>query len=508
MKAHATDTWTLLEGDCIEALRKFKDGRFDSIVTDPPYELGFMGKAWDASGVAFQVELWREVLRVLKPGGHLLAFGGTRTYHRMTCAIEDAGFEIRDSLHWMYGTGFPKSLDVSKAIDAAAGAKRGPGERRTDGRYASPMRVSGRSAGIMGEVVERLAPEVTAPATDLAKQWQGWGTALKPAHEPIVLARKPLAGTVAANVAAHGTGALNIDACRIAGADANTTGRANSGAKGNGGVYGASVTYTSESSPLGRWPANVLLDEHAAAELDAQASGASRFFQVTSEFCRCGSELTGGANTSVGRKRANKDANSDTDGSGSKTSITSGSEASSTGSANAAAYSEPSQCSRCGKPERSKDTASLARASTSPNGENATETDTTPITGNTANVPFKYVSKPSRKERDQGCAHLPPKSGGEATDREDGSIGTENPRAGAGRTGGARNYHPTVKPIDLMRYLVRLVTPPGGVVLDPFTGSGTTGIATLAEGFKFVGVEREPEYFTIAEARLRGASST
>lgn len=364
---------TLITSDSRRALKIIGENRADSVVTDPPYELGFMGKGWDKSGIAFDVDFWRDVLRVLKPGGHLLAFGGTRTYHRMTCAIEDAGFEIRDSLHWMYGTGFPKSLNVG------------------DGR----------------------------------------GTALKPGHEPIVLARKPLVGTVAANVSEFGTGALNIDGCRIEGTPAPFVG----GTARTNGILGTS-TKREPWIPipgLGRWPANVLLDEDAAGELDEQSGER--------------------------RKENPRESGTRENGARGVVDFKSGS------------------------------------VSTTPNDRDD---------GGGASR-FFYVAKPSRAERDRGCDHLEPKTGGEATDREDGSIGTENPRAGAGRTGGARNYHPTVKPIALMRYLVRLVTPPNGLVLDPFAGSGTTGIAALEEGVRFLGIEREAEYATIAAARMRSA---
>jgi site-specific DNA-methyltransferase (adenine-specific) len=364
---------TLIGGDCRLALRALREHRFDAVVTDPPYEIGFMGARWDSTGVAFSVALWREVLRVLKPGGHLLAFGATRTYHRLTCAIEDAGFEVRDSLHWFYGTGFPKSLN--------AGA--------------------------------------------------GRGTALKPGHEPLVLARKPLEGTVAANVARWGTGALNVDACRIAATDGRDRGRANSGAKGLN-ALGNSKTYDSQEHPGGRWPANVVLDEAAAAELDAQTA-----------HLRVGGALKGGD----GRKRA---------------------------------VVSPLDLG--------------PRTAWEPYGDSGGASR------------FFYVAKPGRAERDLGCDGVPERTGGAVTDRAEGSAGVQNPRAGANRGGGARNFHPTVKPVALLRHLVRLVTPPRGAVLDPFAGSGTTGIAARLEGRGFVGVEREPDYLTIAAARIAGAS--
>jgi hypothetical protein len=370
--------WFLLVGDCRERMAALESNSVDSIVTDPPYELGFMGKKWDATGIAYSVELWSEVLRVLKPGGHLLAFGGTRTYHRMTCAIEDAGFEVRDCLQWLYGTGFPKSLNTG------------------DGR----------------------------------------GTALKPANEPIVLARKPLIGTVAANVLAHVTGALNVDACRI-GTEARFN--APAGNKAGGASYNMSAVGMPQDVDgrecVGRWPANVLLDEEAARLLDEQS-------------------LAGGMHSAgAARDRVTYETRDFSIGDGAKR--------------------ERPTASRFG------DSGGASR--------------------------FFYVAKASRKERDTGCEHLPPKSAGEATDRGDDTDGLNSPRAGAGRTGGARNYHPTVKPVQLMRYLVRMVTPPGGVVLDPFTGSGTTGVATIAEGFRFIGIEREAEYATIAEARIVAA---
>lgn len=378
MRAFNGGTWTLVESDCIAALRKLSDHRFDSVVTDPPYELGFMGKKWDATGIAYSVELWREVLRVLKPGGHLLAFGGTRTYHRMACAIEDAGFEVRDSLHWMYGTGFPKSLTSNTGM-----------------------------------------PE-------------GQGTAMKPGHEPIVMARKPLEGTVAANVQKHGTGGLNIDGCRIG----EGTGKPKPEYKPNhaNAVFGKGMGGGDGENTSGRWPANVLLDEAAAAELDAQSGTL--------------------------HARGNKTA---------KVQVI-----------------------------KSSPVGMLAGMQRFENGN----------PGDSGGASrFFYVAKPSRKERDLGCEWLAQKTGAETVNRKEGSAGLDNPRAGAGRTTAqVGNYHPTVKPIELMRYLVRLVTPPGGIVLDPFTGSGTTGMAAILEGAQFVGIEREAEYFEISKARLTSAA--
>ncbi len=234
--------WEVINADCRDALKNIPDCSIDAIVTDPPYELGFMGKSWDATGIAYSVDVWRECLRVLKHGGHLLAFGGSRTYHRLACAVEDAGFQIRDQIMWIYGSGFPKSLDVSKAIDKQNGIWRG---------RAGEI-VSGNGSMSGGNYARNPKGE---PATDDAKQWQGWGTALKPAHEPIVLARKPLDGTVAQNVLWFGTGALNIDGCRV-GTDGATTRSTQAPYSESGWRTGHDVV----KLDAGRFPANVIND--------------------------------------------------------------------------------------------------------------------------------------------------------------------------------------------------------------------------------------------------------
>ena len=346
----------LHNGDCLEIMRGMPDNSVDSIVTDPPYGLSFMGKKWDYDVPS--VEIWAECLRVLKPGGHLLAFAGTRTQHRMAVRIEDAGFEIRDMIAWVYGSGFPKSLDVSKAIDKAAGAVR-------DVIAKNPtFRSNTRENGTSGLRDRRVDSNITAPATDEARQWQGWGTALKPALEPITVARKPLVGTVAANVLDYGTGALNIDGCRVEGGERplivgendarNFSGDFKQGSRREG------------TTTAGRWPANLIHDGSDEVvglfpwSRDGQEGSAARFF---------------------------------------------------------------------------------------------------------------YCAKASKKDRDEG------------------------------------NEHPTVKPTDLMAYLCRLVTPPGGVVLDPFMGSGSTGKAAQREGFRFIGIEREPAYMEIANSRIRRVES-
>ena len=367
-----------LQGDCRKVMSKLKENSIDSVVTDPPYNLKFMGKAWDATGIAFQPEMWKEVLRVLKPGGHLLAMGGTRTHHRLWCAVEDAGFEIRDTLMWLYGTGFPKSLDVSKAIDKAAGAEREVvGEDAA--RYARLKNQLEGSVSTGGQWKHGpRTVNTTASATDAAKQWEGWGTALKPAWEPILLARKPLIGTVAVNVQAHGTGALNVGRCRIPNRDDNED-----------------KTQLQINAGKGRWPANVLLDEEAGALLDAQSGECGNRWKKNygEEYAKEERQYGGGSFGGGGYK-------------GNST------------------FADSGGASR-----------------------------------------FFYCAKASRKERGEG------------------------------------NTHPTVKPLALMRWLVRLITPPGGKVLDPFIGSGTTALAAKEEAFRCIGIDTSDEYLEIARRR-------
>jgi len=454
----------LIHGDCVEVMRSMEEASVDAIVTDPPYGLGFMGKTWDSLPPG--TEVFKECLRVLKPGGHLLAFGGSRTYHRLAVSVEDAGFEIRDQIMWVYGSGFPKSLDVSKAIDKrrddrkdieavvrwleAARVRSGVTRQQVEDHFgtvnigqalftitpgSSPRvatweqweqlrsllkfgdemdsevwRLNGRKGQpgeawtereVTGQHEQSTAQQVwmqnysdhvalspkerkDKPATLAAQQWQGWGTALKPAHEPIVMARKPLLGTVAENVLAHGTGALNIDEARI-----GNEGVTRKAGKQKFGWDGSNTGQTVDVEPMnaGRWPANLIHD---------------------------------------------------------------------------------------GSQEATKNMGDAAR--------------------------YFYCAKASKRDRNEGLEELPLLTGGQATNREDGFAGVNNPRAG--RTGGNRNTHPTVKPTDLMRYLVRLVTPPGGTVLDPFTGSGSTGKAAALEGFAFVGIEKEAEYVELARARI------
>ena len=417
-------TFEIHHGDNRDVLKTLADNSVDSVVTDPPYELGFMGKSWDASGIAYSVELWQEVLRVLKPGGHLLAFSGSRTYHRMVVAIEDAGFEIRDQIMWIYGSGFPKSLDVSKAIDKAAGAKREiTREEKKPLEQGYPISFDVRSS------TDRERRD--NPATAEAKQWQGWGTALKPAHEPIVVARKPLIGTVAANVLTYGTGGLNIDGARV-GSEGGTKLSENDFVPipNEEKIYGLGHKNYAFGKPvegLGRWPANVIHD------------GSDEVVELFPD--------TGKSGVAINRNRSG--AKSGEVFQGGWNALT--------------------------EDVGFRDSGSAAR--------------------------FFYCAKASKRDRNEGL------DGFEAVrvhdGRQEGTVGGSNRR---NRSNNYRqNHHPTVKPTDLMRYLCRLVTPPNGIVLDPFMGSGSTGKAAIYEGFNFVGIEMTDEYIPIAKARIEFA---
>jgi len=455
---YSDEAVTILNGNCLAVMPEFPSEFIDSVVTDPPYELGFMGKSWDRSGIAYNVEVWRECLRVLKPGGHLLAFGGSRTYHRLACAIEDAGFEIRDQIQWIYGSGFPKSLDVSKAIDQAGGLSpreqsdllRNKRERARFTREALAQKVGctvssvrdweeGRARAV-GRAIEYIIPSPEyrakladvlgytadervivgagngsrslyetghrgiaygAATTDSAKQWDGWGTALKPAHEPLVLARKPLIGTVAENVLQHGTGGLNVDGCRIEIESTDDIYAKNPhtlGTIGANGIYGDGKPTLYEQGK-GRWPANVITDGS-----DEVLAG----FPDSESRPHAGAQLSGNGTHGGWKREAHK-------------------------------KEYPKWSPHC-------DSGSAAR--------------------------FFYCAKASKADRNEGL-------------------------------GEARNQHPTVKPASLMRYLVRLITPPNGTVLDPFAGSGSTGKACAFEGMKAILIEKEIEYCELAMMRTR-----
>ena len=381
----------LLHGDCLERLRELPACSVDACVTDPPYGLSFMGKKWDYDVPG--EDIWRECLRVLKPGGHLLAFAGTRTQHRMAVRIEDAGFEIRDLIMWVYGSGFPKSLDVSKAIDKAAGA-----EREVTGQRMGDVGIQG---GNFAGKTERGVIELRdAPATPEAQQWDGWGTALKPALEPITVARKPFKGTVAANVLEHGTGGINVDGCRVGtskNVPASVSKKAPANCYGRYAESGETPGVGGHDPNIGRWPANLIHDgsDEVVGLFPQTTSGGFR--EGTIQHSRTYNVAKG-----VEAERVRE--------------------------------------------ARAPDSGSAAR--------------------------FFYCAKASKADRSEG------------------------------------NTHPTVKPTDLMRYLCRLVTPPGGIVLDPFMGSGSTGKAAMLDGFRFIGIEREAEYLEIAKQRMQQPAQT
>lgn len=362
-------TYKILLGNNLDVLPTLLDNSVDSIVTDPPYELGFMGKKWDSSGIAYSVELWKQCLRVLKPGGHLLAFSGSRTYHRMVVAIEDAGFEIRDMISWISNKTFPKSHNIQKAT---------------------------------GE-----------------SKWQGWGTALKPTVEPIVMARKPVEGTIANNVLKWGTGGLNIDGSRIGIEERTNEGMSSLGVMHDDNWEPKQVSNTVQ----GRWPANIILDPYTAELLDEQ-SGTS-------------------------------------------------------------------------KPSKGKTGKVGGQQGLYENGHSPDYVGTWPTDNGGGASRFFYVAKASKRDRNEGLDELP--------DHDWSKDGAAIPQRAERPFIPSKNHHPTVKPTTLMEYLIKLVTPPGGVVLDPFTGSGSTGKAAILQGFDFIGIEMTEEYLPIIEGRLKHA---
>lgn len=403
------DNFTLYNDDCLIVLKTLSDNSIDSIVTDPPYGLSFMGKKWDYDVPS--VEIWRECFRVLKPGGHLLSFAGTRTQHRMAVRIEDAGFEIRDMIAWIHARGVPKSLDISKAIVKTNGA-----EREVIGKETWNASVNHFVPGANHSYRMHL------DITEAAKQWDGWGTALKPALEPITLARKPFKGTVADNVLKWGVGGLNIDGCRI-GTELRTC-KGMSVNKPDVGTFRDDnwVPKDIENSATGRWPANLI---HDGSE------------EVLDLFPETKSGVSNG-NAKVGE-------------SGNITPMR-----------------------RCNLISRN-DTRNAAR--------------------------FFYCVKASTRDRDEGLDGFTPKKINEGS-----KVDADNAYQRGAKL--RFNNHPTVKPTTLMQYLCRLVTPPNGLILDPFTGSGSTGKAAMLEGFRFVGIEREKEYYEIAKARIEKAEKS
>ena len=569
---------TVYAGNNLDILPTLPDNSVDSIVTDPPYELGFMGKKWDNSRIAYSVELWKECLRVLKPGGHLLSFGGTRTWHRVAVAIEDAGFEVRDSMAWLYGSGFPKSHNVANAIDKKMGESN-RGHAISSGNRFHPTTGEARPNGEKLEKYQSRRPE--------SKGWEGWGTALKPAFEPIVVARKPLIGTVAENVLTHGTGGLNIDGSRI-GIETITT----TNGKGFAGSFEGGTNDNGGSTHTGRWPSNVLLDDYTAGLVDKQSgvlkSGMMKAGQKTKGYdgpsmgkFQPGQTLTDTYGDSGGASRFFYVADTHKQGIISVCENTPASivanyfktiRAIIESSAQTSVEDLPSEplaqivrsagilCDLCAT-SIAHDLVALKSLATNEATSthfqryisdcvNSTlnqslaslvgewvNTDTIPTTTSFGKlfgcvllatdentrlvnlesdndlIPFLYQAKASKRDRNEGLDALEGKeigAKGNGLARTCSTCGSSvldgcdcpdrtfvNPER--------KNFHPTVKPTDLMRYLIKLVTPPNGVVLDPFTGSGSTGKAAILEGFEFIGIELTEEYLPIIEGRLKWA---
>jgi len=436
---------TLYHGDCLDVMATLPEHGVDTIITDPPYGLSFMGKAWDhgVPGVPF----WAEALRVAKPGALLLAFGGTRTWHRLACAIEDAGWELRDAVMWVYGSGFPKSHDISKAIDREAGAEREVVGINEDYLRRKPngMKTQGATAYGYSQTQQETNASITAPATPAAALWDGWGTALKPAWEPIIVAMAPLDGTFAHNALTWGVAGLNVDGGRVEGSWSYPNGSGTGGfstgkfmgTAGKGDKTNPYLGTPVSSHPAGRWPANVIhdgSDEVLAGFPNVKAGVAVRH--------NVGHSKSGNINYATG----SQDTEMRTD----------------------VGYG---------------DTGSAAR--------------------------FFYCAKASRAERNAGCEGMEERVAGAM-------VGNQTPVASRPAGDGitpiqqvrAANHHPTVKPLALMRYLCKLTaTPTGGVVLDPFMGSGSTGVACVQTGRSFIGIEIDRGYFEIAERRIAEAQA-
>jgi len=433
--------YTLHNGDCLDVLKTLPDASVDAVVSDPPAGISFMSANWDSDKggrtdwVRWMTEVMTECFRILKPGGHALVWSLPRTSHWTAWALEDAGFEVRDCISHQFGSGFPKSLDISKAIDNAAGAEREVVGKK-GGRYATPkqdFRGGKHHAG--ANTSTAIFDEITAPATDAAKKYAGFGTNLKPAYEAWWLCRKPVEGTIAANVLKHGTGGLNIDACRISALESLVRPAIE---RNDNTTFEKGLGIGSQHEPIGRWPANLLLSHspscvHLDTADDTDLWACVPGCPIRALDAQSGTLTSGTRSPSHKRNKPRMGYNGVYNDSFGK------------------------QVDKTWQGDQGGASRFFMRFD--PN-----------------DAPFIYLPKTSTKERKEGLTE--------------------------------RNSHPTLKSVALMSYLCRLVTPPGGVVLDPFMGSGTTGVSALREGFRFIGIEREAEYFAIAEARLDHAAKT
>ena len=439
---------TLLHGDCLDKLKELENNSVDSIVTDPPYELGFMGKSWDSTGIANNVDMWKECLRVLEPGGHLLAFSGTRTYHRMACAIEDAGFEVRDMIEWVYGSGFPKSLNIGKVLDkflkTGNASWNGTGDSSNGALGYSKLQ---HKQGYRPEDYSNRHQNKEDIREEQAKQWEGWGTALKPAHEPICMARKPLSEkTVAENCLKWGTGGINVDESRV-GIETITVNR-HSGYNSNSLVESTKGKWQGEQEQvIGRFPANFIHDN-------------------SEEVRECFPEQKSSGNRkNVQYKNPNKPVVNF--GGGIKNDFND------SGSASRFFKSIIYQA-KASKSERNRGCEELEEKI-----QNNETTQSRTFNDRCLTCKKKFVGS------DNTICHCPPEL--KITDK---TVYTN------------KNNHPTVKPIALMEYLIKMVTPKNGIVLDPFMGSGSTGVACKKNDFSFIGIDMTADYVEIAKARI------
>ena len=442
----SSEDYKLYQGNMLDMLDVIEPNSIDGVVTDPPYELNFMGKGWDSSGIAFQPDTWKKCYEVLKPGGYLLAFGGSRTFHRIACAIEDAGFEIRDTIMWLYGSGFPKSMSLSKGLEARE--KLGNAGTRSKRKIeqacdTEEYTLKQTNNGAMGEVIETTRKEYI-PDTKLARQWYGWGTCLKPSFEPIIVARKPFKGSLVDNVIEYVVGGINIDECRVGTEERTYKGCGKSNVGFIGGSFENGSKEDVEYNVSGRFPANTILT-YDEIDFDEVCGG---FPYTKGEIGRAGRKNGGNYNASSYKVGVVTDYGLKDSGSASRYFM---------------------NCKYTGKDEETRR--------------------------------YIYTPKASKKDRDEGLDTFNQEkvNDGRNTPIDNPFQRGETPR---------KNTHPTVKPTELMQYLVRLVTPNGGTVLDPFNGSGSTGKAVMYENkernknYKYIGIELTEEYLPISKARI------